>query len=404
VNRGVAVLDDMVFVATIDANIVALDARTGRQLWETSVADYKLGHSLTLAPLAVKDKVIIGVAGGEFGIRGFIDAYEAKTGKRAWRFWTVPTAGEPGVETWAGESYKTGSASIWVTGSYDPEQNVTIWGTGNPGPDWNGDGRLGDNLYSDCFVALDADTGKLKWHFQFTPHDVHDWDATQVPVLIDGVVRGQKRKLVVTANRNGFFYVLDRAQGEYLHSKAYIKQTWAKQIDDKGRPVRMPNTSPTVEGTLVYPHLAGGTNWFSPSYSPLTDLFYVTAREEGGIFYKGEAIYTPGAFFNGGGMRQIPDVEGWGAIRALKPLSGEQVWEFKMKRPGRAGVLSTGGGVVFSGTSDGHALALDARTGRLLWRFQTGGDVSSGPMSYMADGKQQVAMATGHSLFVFGLE
>jgi alcohol dehydrogenase (cytochrome c) len=404
VNRGVAVLDDLVFLATIEAALVALDAKTGRVVWETQVADHKTGYSMTLAPLVVKDKVIVGVAGGEFGIRGYIDAYEAKTGKRAWRFYTVPAAGEPGVETWAGESWKTGAASIWVTGSYDPDQNITIWGVGNPGPDWNGDARAGDNLYSDCFVALDADTGKLKWHFQFTPHDVHDWDATQIPVLIDGVLRGQKRKLVVTANRNGFYYVLDRQSGEYLHSKPFIKQTWATGIDDKGRPMRVPGTAPSVEGTVVYPSVPGGTNWFSPSYNPLTNLFYVAIREEGGVYFKGQADFKPGSFFNGGGFRRVPLEEPWGAIRALQPLSGELAWEFKTKRPGRAGVLSTAGGIVFSGTSDGDALALEARSGKLLWRFQTGGEVASNPVSYLVDGKQQVALAAGRSLFVFGLD
>jgi alcohol dehydrogenase (cytochrome c) len=233
---------------------------------------------------------------------------------------------------------------------------------------------------------------------------VHDWDATQIPVLIDGVLRGQKRKLVVTANRNGFYYVLDRQSGEYLHSKPFIKQTWATGIDDKGRPMRVPGTAPSVEGTVVYPSVPGGTNWFSPSYNPLTNLFYVAIREEGGVYFKGQADFKPGSFFNGGGFRRVPLEEPWGAIRALQPLSGELAWEFKTKRPGRAGVLSTAGGIVFSGTSDGDALALEARSGKLLWRFQTGGEVASNPVSYLVDGKQQVALAAGRSLFVFGLD
>jgi alcohol dehydrogenase (cytochrome c) len=404
VNRGVAILGDLVFLGTIDAHLLALDTSTGRVVWDVEVTDYKTGHSITVAPLAVKDKVIVGIAGGEFGVRGFLDAYHAASGKRAWRFYTIPGPGEPGNDTWAGESWKTGAAPTWVTGSYDAAQNLLIWGTGNPGPDWNGDVRAGDNLYSDSFVALDADTGKLKWHFQFTPHDVHDWDATQVPVLIDGEVRGRTRKLVVTANRNAFYYVLDRETGEYLHSKPYVKQTWAKGIDDKGRPVRVPNTSPTVEGTLVYPAVPGGTNWYSPSYSPQTNLFYVSAREEGGVYFKGEADYKPGSFFNGGGFRMAPKEEPWGAIRALRALTGEQAWEFRTKAPSWAGVMSTAGGVVFGGTSEGSVVALDAAGGKLLWNFQTGGEVASNPVSYMVDGKQQVAMAAGRSLFVFGLE
>ena len=279
VNRGAAILDDLLFLGTVDGHLVALDAGSGVVRWDVAVIDYKTAHSITGAPLVVKDKVVLGIAGGEYGVRGFVDAYEAKTGKRAWRFWTVPGPGEPGFETWAGDSWKTGAATTWVTGSYDPELNLIYWGVGNPGPDWNGDVRRGDNLYSDCLLALDADTGKLKWYFQFTPHDVHDWDATQVPVLVDAVFRGKRRKLILFANRNGFYYVLDRQTGEFLTGTPFIKQTWAKGLDEKGRPIRLPNTFPTAEGTLVYPHVGGGTNWFSPSYNPATKLFYVAAQE-----------------------------------------------------------------------------------------------------------------------------
>ncbi|HXJ37743.1 MAG TPA: PQQ-binding-like beta-propeller repeat protein, partial [Bryobacteraceae bacterium] len=256
VNRGVALLGDSVFVGTVDAHLIALDRKTGSVRWDVTVADYKTGHAITAAPLAVKDKIVIGIAGGEFGIRGFVDAYDANTGKQAWRFWTVPAKGEPGNETWAGDSWKTGSASTWITGSYDPELNVIYWGTGNPGPDWNGDVRAGDNLYSDCLVALDAGTGKLKWHFQFTPHDVFDLDSTEVPVLFDGIFRGSPRKLILFANRNAFYYVLDRENGTFLHGRPYAKQTWAQQLDDKGRPVRVPGIEPTEEGLKIYPHPA----------------------------------------------------------------------------------------------------------------------------------------------------
>ncbi|MBI3668054.1 MAG: PQQ-binding-like beta-propeller repeat protein, partial [Acidobacteria bacterium] len=237
VNRGLAALDDLVFIGTVDAHLIALDAKSGIVRWDVVVADYKTGHAITAAPLAVKDKVIVGIAGGEYGVRGFVDAYEAKTGKPAWRFWTIPAPGEPGNETWAGDSWKTGSATTWVTGSYDPELNLIYWGTGNPGPDWNADVRAGDNLYTDCLLALDADTGKLKWHFQFTPHDGHDWDSVEIPVLVDGEVRGQRRKLVLFANRNAFYYVLDRQSGEFLSGKPFAKQTWAKGLDDRGRPI-----------------------------------------------------------------------------------------------------------------------------------------------------------------------
>ncbi len=404
VNRGVAILDDLLFIGTIDSHLVALDAKTGHVRWDTAVADYKTGHSITVAPLAVKDKVIVGIAGGEFGVRGFLDAYEAKTGKKVWRFWTVPGAGEPGNETWAGDSWKTGSATTWVTGSYDPELNLIFWGTGNPGPDWNGDVREGDNLYSDCLLALDADTGKLKWYFQFTPHDVHDWDATQIPVLAEGTVRGKRRKLILFANRNAFYYVLDRQTGEFLLGAPFAKQTWAKELDDNGRPIRLPGTFPTIQGTVVYPSVPGATNWFSPSYSPLTKLFYVAAKEQGGIYFMGEAEYKPGILFEAGGFHAIPGDEPYGAVRAIQPETGQVQWEFKLHTPARAGLLSTAGGLVFGGANEGDFFALDALTGKPLWNFQTGGQINSNPISYLSEGKQHVAIAAGQSIFIFALD
>jgi alcohol dehydrogenase (cytochrome c) len=404
VNRGVALLGDSVFVGTVDAHLIALDAKTGAVRWDVTVADYKTGHAITAAPLAVKDKIVIGIAGGEFGIRGFIDAYDASTGKQAWRFWTVPAKGEPGNETWAGDSWKTGAATTWITGAYDPALNVVYWGTGNPGPDWNGDVRAGDNLYSDCLVALDADTGKLKWHFQFTPHDVFDLDSTEVPVLFDGMFRGRARKLVLFANRNAFYYVLDRENGKFLHGRPYVKQTWAKQLDDSGRPVPIPGIEPTAEGLKIYPHAAGGTNWYSPSYSPKNNLFYVAAREHAALYFKGEADYKPGAEFNGGGMRNVPGEPGYGAIRALEPTTGELRWHYDLFSPPWAGVLSTAGGLVFGGCDEGYFFALDAATGKHLWRFQTGGRIVSNPISYLSEGKQRVAIAAGHAIYVFSLE
>jgi alcohol dehydrogenase (cytochrome c) len=404
VNRGVALLGDLVFVGTVDAHLIALDAKTGSVRWDATVADYKTGHAITAAPLAVKDKIVIGIAGGEFGIRGFVDAYDAKTGKQAWRFWTVPAKGEPGNETWAGDSWKTGSAATWITGAYDPYLNVIYWGTGNPGPDWNGDVRAGDNLYSDCLVALDADTGKLKWHFQFTPHDVFDLDSTEVPVLVDGMFQGRPRKLVLFANRNAFYYVLDRETGKFLHGRPYAKQTWARQLDDGGRPVPVPGIEPTEEGLKIYSHPAGGTNWYSPSYSPKNNLFYVAARESGGLYFKGEADYKPGAEFNGGGMRDLPGDPGFGAIRALEPTTGELRWQYELFSPPWAGVLSTAGGLVFGGCDEGYFFALDAATGKPLWRFQTGGKIVSNPISYLSEGKQRVAIAAGHAIYVFALE
>src|SRR5262245_41280375 len=403
VNRGVAVLGDLVFVGTVDNHLIALDSATGRVAWDTLVSDHKTGFSITVAPLAVKDKVIVGIAGGEFGVRGFIDAYDAKTGKLAWRFYTVPQAGEPGVETWFGDSWKTGAATTWVTGSYDVEQNLLIWGTGNPGPDWNGDGRAGDNLYSDSFVALDLDTGKLKWYFQFTPHDVHDWDATQVPVLMDIEVGGRTRKVVAMANRNAFYYLLDRATGEFILGVPYAKQTWAKGLDARGRPIVRPDTEPTVEGNLVWPSLQGATNWFSPSYNPMNKLFYVAVREMGAYYYKGEAEYKPGVFFAGGGERALAGDKASGAIRALESDTRKLKWEFPLQSPPWAGVLSTAGGVVFGVWDEGNFYALDAMTGKPLCDFQTGGPIAANPISFQIEGRQHVAIAAGHSLFVFGL-
>ena len=403
-NRGLAVLDETLYLCTFDAHLVALDIHSGKPKWDVVVADYKAGYTMTGAPLAIKDKIIIGIAGGELGIRGFLDAYDPKTGKRIWRFWTVPEPGEKGSETWAGESWKTGGAPTWVTGSYDPELNLIYWGTGNPAPDWNGDSRAGDNLYSDSLLALDAETGKLKWHFQFTPHDLNDWDANQTPVIIDGNFNGRNQKLIVTANRNAFYYVLDRVTGEFLRGAPYIKQTWAKGLDEKGRPIKLPNTEPSVEGTLLYPGLGGATNWNSPSYSPQTKLFYVLARENHPqYFFKTDTEYHPGEFFEGGGGRDIPGIEPYGVVKALDALTGQQNWEFKLQFPVMAGVMATAGGLVFGGSSEGYFYALDALTGKPLWNFMTGAQIVTNPISYSIRGKQYVAISSGNGLFVFGL-
>jgi alcohol dehydrogenase (cytochrome c) len=402
VNRGVAILDDKIFVATLDCHIVALDLKSGQERWSVRVEDYRPGYSMTLAPLAIKDKVIVGLSGGEAGIRGFLDAYDAATGKRAWRFYAIPGPGEKGHETWQGDSWKTGGASTWVTGAYDPSLNLVYWGIGNPGPDWNGDARQGDNLYTCSFVALDGDSGKLRWHFQFTPHDTHDWDATHVPMLLDAEVRGRKRKLIVNPNRNAFYYVLDRETGEFLAGREYAKQTWAKGLDDRGRPILAPGMEPSEQGTLVWPSLNGATVWFSPSYSPSTGLVYVSTREVGSTYYKREAEYKPGTFFAGGGETRIPEKEQWGAVRALEAATGRQVWEFRLRSAPWAGVLSTAGGLVFSGSNEGNIFALDAKTGRPLWDFQAGGPVAANPISFEIDGRQHIALAAGRVLYVFG--
>ncbi len=414
VNRGVAVLGDRVFVGTVDAHLVALNAKTGTVLWDVEVADYRTGHSVTVAPLIVKDMVITGIAGGEYGVRGFLDAYDVKTGKRRWRFWTIPAPGEKGSETWSGDAWKQGGGPTWVTGSYDASQNLIIWGTGNPSPDWNGDVRPGDNLYSDCAIALDADTGKLKWHFQFVPHDVHDWDAVQVPVLVDAEWQGRPRKLVYWAHRGGFYYVLDRENGKFLFGKPFATQTWAERLDENGRPVRKPGIDPSETGVEVWPGVQGATNWYSPSYNPLTGLFYLTTWENKGLYRKGTAEYIAGNRYIGSVPKiDLEDEPGYGAIRALNPKTGERVWEHKVHTKPWSGVLSTGGKVVF-GASGGWITrdkpemeswfyALDAESGKDLWRINLGGDMSSSAISYSVNGKQMVTMPAGSDIFTFAL-
>ncbi len=420
VNRGVAVLGDRVFVGTVDAHLVALHAKTGAVLWDVPVADPTKGYSVTGAPLVVKDMVITGVAGGEYGVRGFLDAYDIKTGKRKWRFNTVPGPGEKGHETWPStgpnaNTWQQGGGPTWVTGSYDPAQNLIIWGVGNPSPDWNADNRPGDNLYTDSAIALDADTGTLKWHYQFVPHDANDWDAVQVPVLVDGDWQGKPRKLVYWAHRNGFYYVLDRTTGEFLLGKPFAKQTWAKEIDAKGRPVRNPNSYPTLEGNVVWPGVQGATNWYSPSYNPVTSQFYLSVWENKGWYLKGEPKYTPGNRFVGSVPDiDMPDDQGYGAIRALNPKTGQMVWEHKMQTKPWSGVLSTGSRLVFGSTggwlnrssredSEAYFFALDADDGKELWRINLGGTMSANPISYMVNGKQMVAIAAGSAIFTFTL-
>ena len=421
VNRGVAILGTTLYMGTIDAHLVAINARTGDVVWNKEVAKPEAGYSITHAPLVIKDKVIVGVAGGEYGIRGFIAAFDTATGNEAWRFYTIPGKGEPGNETWAGDSWMHGGASVWNTGSYDPELNLTYWGIGNPGADFNGDKRGGDNLYSDCVVALDADTGKLKWYFQFTPHDVWDYDSTQVPVLADMPWLGkdgrtQPRKVMMWANRNGFFYALDRTSGQFLQGKPFTKVTWATGLDEAGRPMRVNAVEPTSDGIKVYPSIFGGTNWFAPSYSPRTGLFYVSVWEDAfAKLTKTDEPFTEGKLFGGGAFQTSTPLlrgnqtrkageEGYGLVRAIDPHTGEKKWEFKMNDMTMSGILTTASDLLFTGGREGFFQVLDARTGKLLWKVAAGGEIAMGPMTYQVNGKQYVAFAAGSSLFVYGLK
>jgi alcohol dehydrogenase (cytochrome c) len=403
VNRGVALLDDQVFLGTVDAHLVALDARTGRVRWEVEVAEHTEGYAITVAPLALDDKIIVGISGGEYGIRGFLDAYDPVTGERLWRFWTVPGPGEPGNETWSGDSWERGGAPTWVTGAYDPELDLLYWGTGNPGPDFIGEVREGDNLYSEAVIALDPDTGELVWYFQFIPHDLHDYDATQVPVLLDADFEGEPRKLMLWPNRNAFYYVLDRETGEFLVGKQFARQNWAIGLDENGRPIENPETVADLDGALVYPDDDGAANWYSPTYSPQTGLIYQNVRETGATYYLADATYEPGRIYMGASRRPVEDEDPRGFLRALDALTGDLVWEIDVHSPPWSGLMSTAGGLVFSGTTEGDFFAADAQTGDVLWRFQTGGRIYANPITYLSEGRQYVAIAAGSALFNFAL-
>jgi alcohol dehydrogenase (cytochrome c) len=400
VNRGLAILGDKVFMGTLDSHVLALDAKTGNIVWDVTAVDYTKGYSFTLAPLVIKNLVLVGVSGGEYGIRGFIDAYDANTGARKWRFYTIPAPGEPGNDTWEGESWKIGGSPAWITGTYDIETNTTFWTTGNPSPSNRGEGRAGDNLYSNSLLALDPDTGKLKWHFQFTQHDEHDYDATQVPVMVDQ----DGKKLILQANRNGFFYVIDRANGKLVRAESYAKVSWTKARDADGRPFPAKEGAPTPDGNKVCPGAAGATNWMSPTYDPLTKLFYVTAREQCDVFSTAPQPYDAGHAYYGSAYFPNDDAAPfYGALRAIDPGSGKIKWEWRHPSPTWSGVLSTAGGLVFTGDAEGNFIALEASSGKALWHFQCGASVFSSPMTYAVDGQQFVAVAAGSTLFTFGL-
>jgi alcohol dehydrogenase (cytochrome c) len=416
VNRGLAILGDTLFMGTLDARLLAIDAKSGRPLWKTEVGDPKLGYTITHAPLVVKNKVLVGVAGGEYGIRGFIAAYDAATGKQAWKFYTIPGPGEPGHETWSANSWEHGGVPAWLSGSYDPELNLVYWGTGNPGPDFNGDDRAGDNLYADSAVALDADTGKLKWHFQFTPHDEYDYDAVQIPVLVDGTWKGTPRKMLLWANRNGYFYVFDRTTGKFLSGAPFTKLNWSTGLDEAGRPMRSSSAEPNAQGVMIYPNLFGGTNWYSPSYSPRTHLFYIPSWQDSSMnLGKVSGEFSPGQRYMGGTIRPggpqtkrggentpVEDTN-YGAILAMDPASGQIKWQFKMTDLTASGILTTASDLLFAGGREGYFYALDARTGTELWKADLGGSEEAGPMTYRVGDKQYIAIAAGHALFIFAL-
>jgi alcohol dehydrogenase (cytochrome c) len=411
-NRGVAILGNRVFVGTLDAALVALDARTGVAQWEVQVADSMLGHSLTSAPLIVKDKVLVGITGGEFGARGFLDAYDAATGSRAWRWYAIPGPGEFGNDTWAGDSWKFGGSPMWLTGSYDAEMNLVYWTVGNPGPQIDRSVRAGDNLFSDSVVALDADTGTRKWHYQFTPNDGHDWDSCQDVILVDRVRDGQRRKLLLHADRNGIFYVLDRANGKFLSGTPFVYQNWNKGFDANGRPLEVPGSNSSPEGSfVVYPTLGGGTNFQAPSYDPNTGWMYLAYSENGQRYVSVPTPYEQGKEYigrapgaRGAGPAAPGDPPPSAGIKALDVDTGRTMWDVKIFQGSLTnGVLATAGGVVFAATREGHLIALDAKTGKHLWRFQTGASMAASPMSYAVGGRQFIAVSAGNVLYSFAL-
>jgi alcohol dehydrogenase (cytochrome c) len=372
--------------------------------WETKVADSNDGYSITVAPLAVGDLVLVGVSGGEFGIRGFLAAYAADTGKEVWRFNTVPGPGEAGHDSWQGDSWKTGGAPTWVTGAYDPALDLVYWGVGNPAPIYSGVDREGDNLYSNSVIAVARKTGKLAWHFQFSPHDEHDWDSNQTPLLTDLTIGGQPRKAIAWANRNGFYYVLDRATGEFLLGTPFVKQTWARGLDAKGRPILAEGGRPTRKGALVFPGVAGGTNWQSPAFHPGLGAVFIPATEGSSIFTNSPPEkHQPGALFVASGSTTT---EFEPMIKALDAATGEKRWEYKPLRThgvgGRTGLLTTAGDLVF-GACEGQLFALDARTGSELWRVGLGGMTAAAPITFTVDGHQVLAIAAGRAVFLFGL-
>ncbi len=406
VNRGVALLGDRVFFVTGDVYLIALNRKNGALLWQKQFGSTEKGLYASLAPLALKDRVIVGVSGGDGGMRGYVAALSASTGDELWRFWTVPARGEPGSETWSDFPLDYGGGATWMNGTYDPELNLVYWSTGNPWPDQFGKPRKGDNLYTCSVVALDATTGELKWYFQFTPHDTHDWDAQSIPVLVDMEYGGKPRKLLLHPNRNGYFYLLDRTNGKFLRATPFVdKLDWATGIDDNGRPMERPHMEPTPAGVRACPSKRGASNWMSPSWSPVSGLFYVPSLEQCDIYTTSESVPEPMKGQSGGGVTQIPTEPGQFFMRALDPKTGKRVWEYPMTGPATmwAGTVATSGGLLFFGDDDGQLVALDAATGKHLWHYSMGQTLSASPMTFMVKGKQYVTIASATDVFTFGL-
>jgi len=399
INRGAALYDGKLFRTTLDAFVVALDAKTGKELWRKNAADFKTGYSMTVAPLVADGVVITGISGAELGTRDFIDGWDPQTGEHLWRTYTIPGPGEPGNDTWKGDTWQHGGGSTWITGSFDPELHTVYWGIGNPGS-FNAALRPGDNLYTCSVLALDPKTGKIKWHFQFSPNNPFDYDSVAEMVLATISVNGTPTKVLMDANRNGFFYVLDRTDGKLLAANPYVQVNWASGIDMKtGRPIETDISIKARAGELVtiWPSLLGGKNWEPMSFNPQTGLAYANTLNFGFHYKAVPAEYKAGEFYWG-----IDLTAGWewpsgprGYLKAIDPLTGKSKWENASDIPRFSGVLSTGGGVVFSGQLTGEFEAFDADTGKKLWQYQTGSGVEGQPVTWEQDGVQYVAVASG---------
>ena len=402
-NRGVAILGNRLFVGTLDAALLALDLRTGALLWEIQMADPMQGFSITSPPLPVKDMIVAGIAGGEFGIRGFIDAYDPATGARLWRFSAIPGLGEYGHDTWAGDSWKLGCGATWLPGSYDPDLDLIYWAAGNPCPLYNGSAREGDNLFTSSVVALDPATGQRKWHYQFSPHDTHDWDSNQDMMLVDRSFHGEPRRLLMHADRNGHFYVLDRATGKFLAATPFTTQTWSAGFDADGRPILAAGSQASAAGSVVAPSIGGATNFQAPSYSAATGLVYLAYQDGGQRYFSETQPYESGRQYPGGRGAATGAPRSAG-IKAIDPENGRTVWSFPLTQGSlTAGVLATAGGVVFAASREGYLYALDARTGTSIWRFQTGAAIDASPISYAVGGRQFVAVSSGNVVYSFAL-
>ncbi len=404
-NRGVGLWHTRLYMETDNAHLLCLDARSGNLLWDVPYAEGNKNYGATSAPLVVKNKVLVGTSGGDDGVRGFIAAFDAETGKEAWRTWTIPGPGEVGSSSWPGETYLRGGATTWMPGTFDPELNTLYWGTSNAAPDFDGGPRPGDDLYTACVLALDPDTGVKKWHFQFTPHDLFDYDAVETAMLIDAPYQGVMRKLLVEANRNGFLYLLDRTNGKFLSATPFVKKlNWAKSIGEDGRPIRS-GLEPTKEGTLICPDMTGATNWFSPSYNPQTHLLYFMALESCQLFFLKPQDFVEGQDFYATGVKHAPGEHGQKFLKAYNAETGQLAWQYPQVGDAQSwgGTMTTAGGIVFFGNDSEAFEAVDAETGKSLWHFNTGQAMHASPMSYAVNNKQYVSIASGSDVFVFSL-